>query len=208
MVTQNQTRLRRRVPVITLIVVGVALVVFIFPGIHSLLVYDRSAILKGQLWRLVTGQWVHFSTSHLVYDTLAFGIAGWMIESSDCSNFGWLCGISPVTIGIGLFAFEPQLVICSGLSGMATAAVVYLTLWGLEARGAWRWICLITLMATISKILIETLTGHFIFLKLADPSIVLAPACHVVGALTALAVYLWSKAQRRARLRQPARKSV
>jgi rhomboid family GlyGly-CTERM serine protease len=195
-VAQNQTRLSRRVPVMTLIVVGAALAIFIFPGIDSWLVYDRSAILKGQLWRLITGQWVHFSTSHLVYDTLAFGIAGWMIESSDCSHFGWLCGISPVAIGIGLLAFEPQLVICSGLSGMATGAVVFLALWGLGERGIWRWVCLLVLTAIIGKIAIETLTGHFIFLKLEDPSIALVPASHIIGGLTALVVYAWSKAQK------------
>lgn len=197
MVTQNQTCLARRVPAISLIVVGVALVVYIFPGLQPVLVYDRSAILNGQLWRLVTGQWVHFSISHLLYDTLAFAIAGWMIESRGYAKFGWLCGVSPLAIGIGLLALEPQLEICGGLSGMATAAVIFLVLHGLGETGAWRWICLTVLIATIGKILFESLTGRFVFLKLDDPSFVLVPASHIIGALTALAVFAWSEVQKR-----------
>jgi rhomboid family GlyGly-CTERM serine protease len=175
--------------------VALAVVVHVFPSLQPVLVYNRPAVANGELWRLVTGQWVHFSTSHLLYDALAFGIAGWMIESRSHPNFGWLCGISPVVIGIGLFAFEPQLEICGGLSGIATAAVVFLTLWGLEERGYWRWICLCVLIATAAKIFIETLTGHFVFLKLADTSIAIAPASHIAGALTALSVFAWSKVQ-------------
>ena len=196
MVTQNQTRLTRRVPVISLMLIGPALVIYIFPGLHPVLVYDRSAVLNGQFWRLVTGQWVHFSMSHLGYDILTFGIAGWMIESRGYAKFGWLCGVAPPTIGIGLLALEPRLEIYGGLSGMATAAVVFLTLHGLGETGAWRWICLTILIATSGKILFESLTGRFVFLKPDDPSLVLVPAGHIIGALTALAVFAWSKVQK------------
>lgn len=198
MVTQNQVRLGRRFPAITLLVVTAAVIVHACPGLGQVLVYDRSAIANGELWRLVTGQWVHFSMRHLLYDSLAFGIAGWMIEWRTYPNFGWLCGIAPLVIGMGLFLSEPHLEIYGGLSGVATAAVVFLALWGLEERGAWRWICLIALVATVGKILFESLTGHFVFLKQEDHSIILAPASHICGALTALTIYAWSKLKPRA----------
>ena len=128
---------------------------------------------------------------------MVFGIAGWMIESSGCPNYAWLCGLASLAIGVGFLALEPQLEICGGLSGMATAAVVFLTLWGLEKPGTWRWICLLVLVVTIAKILFEMLTGHFVFLELEDHSIVLAPTSHVVGALAASAIYAWSKVRQR-----------
>ena len=197
MVSQNQVRLTRQVPVITLIAVGAALAVQLLPGLHPFLIYNRTAVLNGELWRLVTGQWVHFTARHFLYDAMVFGVAGWMIECSGCPNYAWLCGLAPLAIGVGVLALEPQLEICGGLSGMATAVVVFLTLWGLEKPGAWRWICLLVLVVTIAKILFEMLTGHFVFLELEDHSIVLAPTSHVVGALAALAIYAWSKVQQR-----------
>lgn len=193
MVTQNQVRLTRRVPVITLIVVGAALAVQLLPGLHPFLIYNRTAVLHGELWRLVTGQWVHFTARHFLYDAMVFGIAGSMIERSGCPNYAWLCGLVPLAIGVGFLALEPHLEICGGLSGMATANVVFLTLWGLEKPGAWRWICLLVLVATLAKIIFEMLTGHFVFLELEDRSIVLAPISHVVGALAAMVLYAWSK---------------
>ena len=200
MVAQSQARLKRRIPVVTLTIIGAAVVVCFLPRIHPALVYDRSAILGGELWRLITGQWVHFSAEHFLYDTLALGIAGWMIESRGYPNFGWLCALSPLVIGITLLVMEPQLKICGGLSGVATAAVVFLTLHGLVEKGAWRWICLGVLMATAGKIVYETMTDRFIFVNFTDPSLTLVPASHIAGGLTALAVYLWGKIRRRSRI--------
>ena len=54
-------------------VVVTALAVYLLPGVGEALVYDRSAILTGELWRLVTGHWVHFSASHLFYDVTVLG---------------------------------------------------------------------------------------------------------------------------------------
>ncbi|MGA3283497.1 MAG: rhombosortase [Verrucomicrobiota bacterium] len=190
----------RRIPVVTLTIVGAAVVVCFLPRIHPALVYDRPAILGGELWRLITGQWVHFSAGHFLYDTLALGIAGWMIESRGYPNFGWLCALSPLVIGITLLALEPQLKICGGLSGVATAAVVFLTLHGLAENGAWRWICLAVLTATVGKIVYETMTGRFIFVNFPDPSLALVPASHIAGGLTALAVYLWGKIRHRSHI--------
>jgi rhomboid family GlyGly-CTERM serine protease len=194
MATQNQIALGQRGPLITITMVASAVVVFLIPALHALLVYDRSAVFGGQLWRLATGPWVHFSISHFFYDTLVLGMAGWMIERRAYSNFGWLCAITPVVTGLVMLALEPRLEICGGLSGLATAAVVFLALSGLRESGAWRRICWMALIATTTKIVLETTTGRFAFLPDGNPSFVPVPSIHIMGALTALAVYLWNKA--------------
>ena len=189
-------------PVVTLFMVVAAVVVFMAPALHPALVYDRSAILGGQLWRLGTGPWVHFSASHFLYDTLVLGIAGWMIERRAYPNFGWLCAVTPVVTGLAMLAVEPRLEICGGLSGLATAAVVFLALHGLEESGAWRWICSSALIATIGKIVMEITSGRFVFVQPDDASFLPVPSVHIMGALTAFAVVIWNKVHKARKLRR------
>ena len=183
--------MRQRIPIVTLAVVGLSVLVYLLPG-TALLVYNRDAILGGEWWRVITGHWVHFSRQHFLYDTAAFGIAGWMIESRRCKNFGWLCALAVFAISGGMLLFAPRLQICGGLSGLATAAVVFLAVNGLEERGAWRWICAAALVLCAAKLSREAMTGRFVLLQ-APASFAPVPANHIAGAITAIAVYAWPK---------------
>jgi rhomboid family GlyGly-CTERM serine protease len=186
--------MRRRVPIVTLGVAGLSVLVYLLPGTAGL-VYDRGAILGGEWWRVVTGHWVHFSQQHFLYDTVAFGIAGWMIESRGCKNFGWLCALAVFAISGSMLLCEPRLQICGGLSGLATAAVVFLAVNGLEECGAWRWICAAALVLCAAKLSMEVMTGRFVLLR-APASFAPVPCNHIAGALAAIAVYAWPRLTR------------
>ena len=55
-----------KLPVVTLGVVAFAAAIAICGGgVEVALVYDRGRIIDGELWRLATCSWVHFSRSHL-----------------------------------------------------------------------------------------------------------------------------------------------
>jgi rhomboid family GlyGly-CTERM serine protease len=188
----------RRVPIITFVVVALSVLVHLVPG-AALLAYDRNAILGGEWWRMVTGHWVHFSTQHFVYDTAAFGIAGWMIEDRGCKNFGWLCVLAILVISTSMMIFEPRLQMCGGLSGLATAAVVFLALEGSEDEGGWQWMCRAALLLCAAKLLFELIAGRFLLLQAPD-SLAPVPSNHIAGALTALGVSAWPKITHRLRL--------
>jgi rhomboid family GlyGly-CTERM serine protease len=195
--TQNKTCLGRRIPVVTLAVVGAAVAVFLAPWVQPWFVYDRPAILKGELWRLASGNWVHFTPRHFICDTLVVGIAGYMIENRGYRNFGWLAALCPLIIGIAIFIFNPQLQTCGGLSGVATAAMIFLSLQGLAEQGVWRWICLGVLMATIGKLVFEAMTGRSLFAVSNDGALVLVSTSHIAGALAGVAFGLWNRILRR-----------
>lgn len=186
-------RLARRLPVITLLLVSGGLVTALFPGWSPWLIYDRSAILSGEVWRMFTGHWVHFSISHLVYDLLALGIAGWIIESQKLPRFGWLCLLAPWFISAILLFIEPQMKVFGGLSALATTAIVYLALFGLHGASPWRWVCLAALLGIAGKILFELITGRMIFVTTKDIPVTVSVASHISGALIALFFYGWSK---------------
>jgi len=179
--------MNRRIPIITLIVVGLSVLAFLLPA-NAILAYDRNAILGGEWWRMLTGHWAHFSPEHFFYDTAAFGIAGWMIESRGHGNFGWLCALAAFVISWTMLLCNPQLQICGGLSGLATAAVVFLALNGLEEAGAWRWICGATLVLCGAKLIAEEMTGRFFVLQ-APAGFALVPSNHIAGAITAFAFF-------------------
>jgi len=140
--TTKPPKLIRKLPVITTLMVGSGVVIALFPSWSSWLIYDRSAILSGEIWRMFTGHLVHFSPSHLVYDLLALGIAGWIIETQKLPHFGWLCLLTPWLISAILLLFEPHMKLFGGLSALATTAIVYLALFGLHDAAPWRWVCL------------------------------------------------------------------
>ena len=118
-------------PVVTLDVVLLAAAVAGFgAGAASALVYDRNRIISGELWRLITGNWVHFSKTHFAYDVLAFGIAGSWIELRGHRGFGLFCLLSAALVGLTVFLARPDLEIFGGLSGLATGATVLLCLHG------------------------------------------------------------------------------
>lgn len=181
-----------RISWVTLGVVGLSMVVYLFPGIQAFLVYDRAAILGGEVWRMITCHLVHFSAQHFIYDTVAFGAAGWMIERLGYRNFGWLCALAAIGISGGVLLCEPRLQICGGLSGLATAAVVFLAVHGMEERGGWRWLCVTALILTVAKLAVELITGRFVFLQTRD-GFVSVPANHIAGALAAIGVYAWGR---------------
>jgi hypothetical protein len=80
-----------------------------------------------------------------------------------------------------------------GLSALATTAVVYLALCGLGETGPWRWICLVTLLGFIYKVIYEAITGQMLFVTEGSNNIMVCTASHISGALIASAFYGWVK---------------
>jgi len=62
----------RRTPCASLFLAATAAVVFSWPGLAAHLQYDRAAIAAGEVWRLASGHWTHYSLDHVVWDALAF----------------------------------------------------------------------------------------------------------------------------------------
>ncbi|MGH8679682.1 MAG: rhombosortase, partial [Burkholderiales bacterium] len=146
-------------PWLTLAIVSGALVTQCVPGIAELLVYDRAAITGGELWRVITGHSVHFSSSHLLFNVIVIGAAGSLIEAQDRRDLVELYALSAVLIGLFLFLGEPSLRQFGGLSGIAYALVVYVALSGVHGSGRWRLVCFALSMVVCAKLLAETLLG-------------------------------------------------
>jgi rhomboid family GlyGly-CTERM serine protease len=80
--------------------------------------YIQTDIHKGQIWRIITANFLHTNTSHLLLN-----LAGlWLLFALHRSYYStkWLgvCAFLCVGVGIGIFVFSPKLHWYVGLSGV------------------------------------------------------------------------------------------
>jgi len=188
---QRPSLIASRLPVLTLAIGAFALIIFLFPKLGNLLIYDRAAIIHGEIWRLLSGNLVHFSLAHLLYNLFAWLIAGAIIEFHGYRFFLLLCLSSSLLIGTTLFILKPELYFYAGLSGMVSAVVTYLCLQGLGEKGVWRWLCAATLAGMIAKSVIEMGSGSSFMLLVSKENFVPVPLSHLAGIIAALLLYFY-----------------
>ncbi|MCW8828183.1 MAG: rhombosortase [Gammaproteobacteria bacterium] len=85
----------------------------------ALLRYDRDGLARGELWRAVTGHFVHLGWSHLLLNLAGLFLV-WLLVGEALSRRGWLLLLSScsVFLGAALWLFSPLLQWYVGLSGL------------------------------------------------------------------------------------------
>jgi len=168
-----------------------ALTAYLAPGAEHLLVYDRGAILHGELWRLVTGHWVHFSPGQLFWDAGVLAVTARLIEWRGCHRFPVVCLLSAPAMSLAMLLFLPDLVRYGGLSGLALTGTVF---WGLQE---WReaanrdWLGPAVLLLVLAKLGFELTSGCTLFVDYASGPVSPVPLSHLFGALCGVAGYFW-----------------
>lgn len=150
------------------------------------LVYDRSAIGRGEVWRLLTGHLAHADTSHLVVNLLGLGLVGALFERQPVS---WvlLFVVSAAAIDAWLWFLQPDIGSYCGLSGV---------LYGLLAAGlfaCWRerrqrLLFAVVGAGAIAKLLLEVRLGSGLLDHTTWPVV---PGAHVAGAAAGLVAVLF-----------------
>lgn len=142
------------------------------PAAASLLEYDRSAILQGEIWRIVTAHIVHCSPHHILWNVLPLIGVGILFERALGHRFWPVLFASSVAVGGGLLLFEPGLATYRGLSGVLNGLWVAGALYaaGQEKRAGRGSLALLyrgCVLLDVGKIALEAATGTPIF---TDPS--------------------------------------
>ena len=184
----------RPLPVTTLATVGLAILVYLVPVLQPLLVLGRDAVAAGQLWRIATGNLVHFSVSHLVYDLIAVGMTGAMLER-DGHRLSGVVVASSIAIGLAVLLFAPGVAIYGGLSGVAYTLVVLATLHRLSATARERAVAATVLVLAAVKLGWEIRSGAFLFVGGSSAGFVPVPLTHLTGALVGVAAFFCQRAR-------------
>jgi rhomboid family GlyGly-CTERM serine protease len=180
-------RLSRRIPWVTALVAILALAAWARPAWAAAWVYDREAILGGEIWRLWTGHLVHFSRSHLGWNLLAVALVGAWIEWSQFRGGRLLWLFAPPAISLVLLACERNLAFYGGLSGMATAAVTFACLSERRIEGR-RSLWTVPLLLLAAKIGWEFVAGHSLFANFSGMDLRVVPLSHLAGMAVAAAI--------------------
>jgi len=155
-------------------------------GSTQALQYDRSALAAGELWRVMSCHWAHFTGELLLWDLLAFAFLGVGCERR--SRLGFLLAVfaSSLLIPVAAWLFMPWMTVYCGLSGVASALFGLLgALMFLEARAARdsRQAFLVVGLTVLfaMKTLYEAMSGDAIFVSDMGTRIVPVPLAHAVG---------------------------
>ncbi|HUJ42281.1 MAG TPA: rhombosortase [Opitutaceae bacterium] len=183
----------------TTLAIGMAAgLAFAWPAAAGGLIFVRTDILAGQLWRLWTGHLVHFTANHLLWDLAVFLPAGVWLEWVTPRGARWFYLLAPPTISLLLFFSDPALSRYAGLSGLATGLLVLLALVQLQRDAhepAWFWLGVLLLVAV--KIVVESVT-HAPLVVRFDVEVRTVPLAHIGGVGCAVAAFLiWRQSARR-----------
>ena len=173
-----------------------AIVIAVSPMLQRAMVLDRDAIMGGQLWRIVTGNFVHFSPSHLLYDLVVVAIAGVSLERRQWPVAG-IVAASGIAIGFAVLWFEPMLAIYGGLSGIACTLAVIAALDSTAASGLTRATGIAFLILVAVKLWWEWRSGTFVFVSGSAAEIRPVPLVHLVGGGVGVGVWFARRFVRR-----------
>ena len=175
-----------RLPWRTLLFLALATVGYLIPGdAPEAWVYDRVAIAQGEIWRLVTGHWVHSDLTHALLDIGAFALIAAFCES----RLQWRLPLALLagTIGVDawLWWIADSLHYYCGLSGILNCllAVALVRIWR-ELRHPLVWL---VGLGAVAKMLYEIFAGQAMLTHTAWPSV---SEVHAVGFACGLALSL------------------
>ena len=181
----------RRLPGVALLLAAAAAAVYASPALTTLLQYDRVAIASGQLWRLVTCHWTHWSVDHLLWDAVAFAFLAVLCERDGRRRLVVCLLVAAPVISIGLWWLEPQMLTYRGLSGVDSALFAMLAATIAREQIAsrnWRWVAAVALVCAGfgAKVWYETATGATFFCDSVAGDFAPIPMAHVIGAVLGL----------------------
>lgn len=113
----------------------VALVLLLGAGgddVTRALRYERAALARGELWRLISGHLVHLNAGHLLLNVAGLGMV-WLLFAAEYTLGRWalVAAAGVLAMDAGFWSLMPGLVWYVGLSGLLHA---------LFAAGCVRWI--------------------------------------------------------------------
>jgi rhomboid family GlyGly-CTERM serine protease len=170
-----------------LLAVFTACSLFMLPRVGALLQYDRQRIGDGEVWRLFSSHWTHWSAEHLFWDLAVFAVlSAWSLRISP-GRTAIVLGAASGLIPLGIYWMQPGLTYYRGLSGLDAALFAFLATHLVAAMkragdraglllvaALWAGLCL--------KIAYEMLTGQAVCVSNLSPGVVVVPLAHIIGA--------------------------
>lgn len=170
-----------------LLVLIFALLAFIFDDQTSdLLIYNRSLIVDGEYWRLITGHFFHSNGNHFMLNAAAVALL-WALHGQyyHYKNYLIIFIVSALICSLGMFWFAKNIALYVGLSGVLHGFFVWGALMDIKHNEKTGYLLLI---GVIAKIIHEQIYGASADVELLIGASVATDA-HLYGAIGGLVVF-------------------
>jgi rhomboid family GlyGly-CTERM serine protease len=181
MAQEKKGLMTSRFPLIILAFLGPSLAIAASPTITSLLIYDRVAVEQGEIWRLFTCQFVHYSPSHLFWNLAVTVAVASLLEMERHIRWRAPVAASLLLIGPALHILEPGMQLFCGLSGPATTMTVCLCLSRFQNATEAKWVWATTLALLAGKVFIEFRVRSPLFATAKTIEFQVVPLAHLIG---------------------------
>jgi rhomboid family GlyGly-CTERM serine protease len=180
-----------RIPWITLALAIGGIVVLLAPGAGEMLQYDRSRVLSGEIWRILTGQLAHWTPRMALADLAMVLLLGIWLERSRRGALAAACLGGLVAVGAGIHLLAPEVAVYRGTSGLATTLFVLAVLGAARdnPRPATFGLAVGALGLLAGKLLWEVATGAALAAGDLPPGVTVLPLAHLLGAIAAVPVF-------------------
>ena len=187
------------------LLLAIPALLFQLPGWAGHLQWDRGAVARGQIWRLVTCHWTHWSVRHLVWDLAAFVLLAVLCEARGRRALLAAVASSALLIPPVLWIAFPAMETYRGLSGIDSAlfvlAAVLLLREETEKNGGLRsgpaLAAGVALLGFLLKVGYESVFGAALFAG-SEGLFVPVPLAHFVGGACGLLSLTGASQNRRA----------
>ncbi len=159
-----------------------------WPGdMASLMQFDRELIFKGEIWRLITCHFVHWSLDHFLLDALVFLALGITFEQNIGRKYLEVLVLSGLMISLSLLFFQWDLDTYRGISGLINTQFLLgtgLFMFNKNLKSHVRYFYTAIFCIHVFKTTFEMLTGSSFFHTNALGQMgAFTPLAHLTGAL-------------------------
>lgn len=171
----------------------IALLVQLSPTAQAVLQFDRDQIAAGEIWRLLTGNFVHYSWPHLAANLGAFAALCWIAEGRSRGVLA-VVTLSALAVGTGVFSLAGGVTTYRGVSGVdcALAAWMLTTMAFQDGRlKGLAWVGVLSLVAF--KSIFEAVTGQLMLPTSAPAGVAVVGVTHVIGLAIGIAAAMIGK---------------
>lgn len=153
-------------------------------SVFSVLSLQRAQVAQGEIWRLLTCNFVHFGWAHTLMNLAAFLLCGIALTNTfSIIRFSTLLLCCCSTVGVGIYCFNPEYQTYAGLSGAIHGIIIAGLL--LNKRHAF-WVNGLFITFVFAKIIHEHQAGYKETQLQELLPVAVAYDAHLYGALAGL----------------------
>jgi len=164
------------------------------PDAPAWLRYDRAAIGAGEVWRLLTANFIHLGWGHYVLNMAGLMAIAWLFAADfPIGQWGLILAVCGIGTSVGMYALNPEIGWCVGMSGALHGLFVAGAIaWMGAGDGFGKWL----LAGVGAKLGYEQVIGAMPFSEGIVGGAVVTDA-HlwgaISGAIIAITLYLWRR---------------